>query len=110
VVIEDESEKGSLCDQTNTASQNQPEKISSLESLMANHTPSDLSGQVSIPDHRSPAQGGLADVHTGRWNGKKVRFELTATRLLIKPRLPLKYSGFASARKQTPIRKHPTSE
>ena len=45
----------------------------SLEILMKNYTPADLSGRVSIPDRGCPAQGGLADVHAGILDSQPVR-------------------------------------
>jgi hypothetical protein len=44
----------------------------SLEKLMAEYVPCDLSGLVDIHDFRNPDCGGLADVHLGSFDNKKV--------------------------------------
>jgi hypothetical protein len=44
----------------------------SLDKLMAEYVPCDLSGLVDIHDFRNPDRGGLADVHIGNFGNKKV--------------------------------------
>jgi hypothetical protein len=43
-----------------------------LEELMRQKSPEDLTGQVTVQDFRRPAHGGFATVHKGEWNDKTV--------------------------------------
>jgi hypothetical protein len=45
---------------------------STLNELMDQKVPEDLTGQVTVPDFRRPAYGGFALVHKGEWNGRTV--------------------------------------
>jgi hypothetical protein len=64
---------GSVDDGFDVISFEQDEDFSeSLQKLMEDHKPLDLSGQVIIPDYRKAIHGGLAVVYTGLWGDVKV--------------------------------------
>jgi hypothetical protein len=43
-----------------------------LEELIRQKMPENLTGKVTVPDFRRPASGGFALVHKGEWNGNPV--------------------------------------